>query len=384
MESAVGPVEQHSGVETAPSVALPLRLLPFRSLRLAPGRLGDPASARAFARPYRQVAQRLADWESLGQISRDAEPAIYIHEYTSAGLTVRGIVGALDVSQLTLDQREAAVLPHEIVHPAQVRELANRMAAMSVNPAPILLAHEGPALVRELIAEVTSAEPLAAYTDRGGQHHRFWSLSDPAQWHRLNQALAASQAIIADGHHRYAAYLDLQTRQPGTAWDRGLAMLVDQSDTPLFLGAIHRVLMGADMTALLEALQAHGAVEETAQSTALAGLGGSTLALTDGERWWRATLDGRGTAVELLHHHVMPMIRTKRKRLLHVHSMQEAMQQLEQGEGVVLLLPAISFSDVDRVVSAGGLLPEKATSFQPKPTVGSIMRSLTDEDLPSD
>ena len=38
------------------------------------------------------------------------------------------------------------------------------------------------------------------------------------------------------------AYLELQQRHPGTAADRGLAMLVDQDDTPLFLGAIHRTL----------------------------------------------------------------------------------------------------------------------------------------------
>ena len=34
---------------------------------------------------------------------------------------------------------------------------------------------------------------------------------------------------------------------------------------------------------------------------------------------------------------------------------------------------------MDQIVSAHRLLPEKATSFQPKPGVGVLMRSLHDE-----
>ena len=50
-----------SGAVAAPAlVARPLRLEPFRALRLAPGRIGARASARAFAQPYGDVAERFA------------------------------------------------------------------------------------------------------------------------------------------------------------------------------------------------------------------------------------------------------------------------------------------------------------------------------------
>ena len=65
---------------------------------LSPTRVGDPASARAFARPYRNVARRLERWEQQGHLRRDAEPAVYLHEYAAAGMTVRGLVGALNLS----------------------------------------------------------------------------------------------------------------------------------------------------------------------------------------------------------------------------------------------------------------------------------------------
>ena len=40
---------------------------------------------------------------------------------------------------------------------------------------------------------------------------------DPADLARLDTALATSRALIADGHHRYAAYLRMQQLRPGPA-----------------------------------------------------------------------------------------------------------------------------------------------------------------------
>ena len=52
------------GVVTPPYVGRPLRLEPFHALRLTPRRVGDPASRRLFARPYRAVSARLAQWQT--------------------------------------------------------------------------------------------------------------------------------------------------------------------------------------------------------------------------------------------------------------------------------------------------------------------------------
>ena len=41
-------------------------------------------------------------------------------------------------------------------------------------------------------------------------------------------------------------------------------------------------------------------------------------------------------------------------------------------------MPAPEFGDVLRIAASGQLLPEKATSFQPKPSVGVLIRSLRD------
>jgi hypothetical protein len=114
-------------VVTPPYVAKPLGLAPFRGMMLSPARVGDPASARAFARPYRSVAARLEEWERRGHVTTDETPALYLHEYTAGGLTVRGLVGALALSRRATGLDDRAVWPHEGIHPVQVEELAARM-----------------------------------------------------------------------------------------------------------------------------------------------------------------------------------------------------------------------------------------------------------------
>ena len=93
---------------------------------------------------------------------------------------------------------------------------------------------------------------------------RVWAVVDPALHERIARDLAPRQALIADGHHRWATYRRLQAERhaagdgPGP-WDRGLAMLVDSRTSPLRVAAIHRVVDGLTLaTALAGAAGLHG------------------------------------------------------------------------------------------------------------------------------
>ena len=362
-----------------PYVAKPLTLLPFRAVMLAPARVGDPASARALARPYRDVAARLTQWIEQGRAVSDTAPAVYLHEYTVAGLTVRGLVGALSVSHRADAMADRAVWPHEAIHPEQAGELADRMHQMGLNPAPILLVHHGDPQLRALMSSVSSEAPDWRYLDRTGQRQRIWAIRDPEILRRIGDLLAGSRCLLADGHHRYAAYLRLQQEHPGTPWDAGLAMLVDQDDTPLFLGAIHRTLTGATLEALLDATRAAGAdVVQMERGAALGALDGTHLVVTDGVTWH--TVSPRGfdelAAVSWLHQRVLDALPVR--RLDYHHSVEEALAATSTASPAVLL-PSPDFDQVRALVESGGLLPEKATSFQPKPSLGVLMRPMTDE-----
>lgn len=361
-----------------PHVAQPLRLEPFTALMLGAGRLATPMSARAFARPYRDVASRLVQWERRGHLVRDPGAAVYLHEYTVGGLTVRGLVGALDLTRRAAGLDDRAVWPHEGVHPTQVEELAARMDEMEINPAPILLVHRGPADVRALLDRVAEREPLHQLTDRAGQRQRIWAIRDPGELDGLAAALAQSRPLLADGHHRYAAYLALQRQHPGTAWDRGLAMLVDQDDTPLFLGAIHRVVPQCSLEDLLEAAREAGArPQELDRAAALDALAPDHLVLTDQARWASVPVPAGVLAVDFFHGCLLRR-GDEAPAVSYHHAVDLALKHASPSD-VTAIMPALQFDDVEKVLARGQLLPEKATSFQPKPSLGAIMRSLRDE-----
>lgn len=367
-------------VVAPPYLATPLHLEPFRALMLAPYRVGDPGSARAFARPYRDVAERLRRWEIAGRVHRDAEPALYLHEYTSGGITVRGLVGALDLSRRAADLAHRAVYPHEAIYRDQARDLTERMLQMRLNPAPILLVHRGPEEARVVTRRVLERLPDVRFTDRAQQRHRLWAIRG-ADLATLKEVLAHSRPLIADGHHRYAAYLQLQEAGPGTPWDLGLAMLVDQTDTPLFLGAIHRLLKRVTLAELGAAVSAGAHVwEPSSRTAALATLGPDALAVTDGRAWAvvRLTLGPHRSAVEELHEAVLPALPRHAPTVEFHHSVEDTLRRLRRDRDTAILMPAIDFDQVAHVVAHDHLLPEKATSFQPKPSTGVLMRALDD------
>jgi uncharacterized protein (DUF1015 family) len=369
-----------SGLPTVPPyLAGPLQLRPFRAYSLTPRRVGDPASARVFARPYRGVPQRLDTWFKRGLATRDEAPALYLHEYSDSGLTVRGLVGCLDISRVAATPPQRQVFPHEDVHPRQVSELASRMSAMGANPAPILLVHRGPASIREISRKVRTGSPEREYVDHAGQQHRIWTITEADQLAAIDAGLADARLLLADGHHRYAAYVTLHARDPEPAHRTGLAMVVDQDETPLFLGAIHRLLHGVKLADVLEVASGAGArVHAIGEEHALADLAPDTLVLTDGQVWAsvRTELPPGTAMVQVVEELLISRLPRRPTRTGFAHSVAQVLEQVRPGKVTGALLPAVDLDLVMGVVRGGGLLPQKATSFQPKPSLGTFIRPL--------
>jgi uncharacterized protein (DUF1015 family) len=321
----------------------------------------------------------LESWCARGLARRDARPALYLHEYSDSGLTVRGLVGCLDLSRTAHDPGQRQVLPHEGVHPQQVAELAKRMATMRINPAPILLVHHGPASIREVSRQIRTQAPDQTYDDHAGQQHRVWPITDEGHLATIADGLSGARLLVADGHHRYAAYVAMHQRHPSEAHRSGLAMVVDQDETPLFLGAIHRLFHGVKVQDLTQVAAANGAQVRTIDAEeAMAALAPDTLVLTDGHRWATVALSlPPGTAVvQLLDRVLLQGLHRRPPRMTVAHSAAAALEQVRAGRVTAALLPAVDLDFVLGVVSTGALLPEKTTSFQPKPDLGSFIRLL--------
>ncbi len=268
-----------------------LELTPFRGLRYDPDRVGSLAAVTSppydvvvrpdglhhleSSDPYNivrlilpqaatpsarneQAAETLHRWLSEGVLTTDPEPGLYVYEQQDGdGMLQRGIIGALRVS----DPAEQVVLPHEDVMPHIVADRAALMRATSANLEPLLLTYRGngsTTATADLIERIAGRPPLLATTTEDGFSHRLWSVTGPADLEAVQSDLARHQALIADGHHRWATYRRLRTEHPSPSpWDHGLVLLVDTARYPLRVRAIHRLLHDLPVGDAVAALEGH-------------------------------------------------------------------------------------------------------------------------------
>ena len=213
-------------------------------------RAGEPGS------PYEDAATELRSWLGGGILVPDAEPALYVYEQVAVDevgqpdwtrdIVQRGLIGALGL----LPYQAGVVQPHEAVTPGPVSGRRQLMEATRANLEPIFLLYRGGdgRAGRSIVVEVASRPPLSEARTRDGLRHRLWAITDPGELAAIAADLAPRTALIADGHHRYAAYLQVQERLRAAdgagPWDLGLALLVDSDAYPPRVGAIHRVIDG--------------------------------------------------------------------------------------------------------------------------------------------
>ena len=171
--------------------------------------------------------------------------------------------------------------------PGPVRGRRQLMEATQANLEPIFLLYEGgPADARPARARPargghpgrdarsrTTGTPVLSADTGDGIRHTLWAVTDPAALAEIAADLAPRQALIADGNHRYAAYLQMQADRraagegPGP-WDYGLALLVDGDAFAPEIGAIHRVLPGLPPAEAVERAKAGFSVRAMPGGTA--------------------------------------------------------------------------------------------------------------------
>ncbi|MFE6412830.1 DUF1015 domain-containing protein [Streptomyces sp. NPDC057837] len=414
-----------------------LELTPFRGLRYDPDRVGSlaavtsppydvvvrpdglhhlessdphnivrlilPQAATPGAR-NEQAAQTLRRWLAEGVLTTDPEPCLYVYEQRDGhGMLQRGVIGALRVS----DPAEQVVLPHEDVMPHVVADRAALMRATSANLEPLLLTYRGDdtsATTADLIERTADRPPLLATTTEDGFSHRLWALTDPAELTIVRRDLARHQALIADGHHRWATYRRLRTEHPSPSpWDHGLVLLVDTARYPLRVRAIHRLLHGLPVAQALTALdgrfrvrrldvplpEALGALADAAcagNAFLLAGDGSfhlvdrpdpELLARTipaDRPAAWR-TLDATVLHATLLEH-VWRIPEDSPDRIAYIHDTAATVAKAERDGGTAVLMHPVREEVVRDLARQGVTMPRKSTSFGPKPATGLVLRAL--------
>ncbi|MFC8880195.1 DUF1015 domain-containing protein [Streptomyces ardesiacus] len=414
-----------------------LELTPFRGLRYDPDRVGSLAAVTSppydvvvrpdgllhleSADPHNivrlilpqaatpearneQAARTLHRWTAEGVLTTDPEPGLYVYEQRDGeDLLQRGVIGAVRVS----DPAEQVVLPHEDVMPHVVADRAALMRATRANLEPLLLTYRGDGgtpFTTALVERTAAQPPLLSTTTEDGFCHRLWSVTDPDTVARVRSELSHHQALIADGHHRWATYRTLRAEHPSPGpWDHGLVLLVDTARYPLRVRAIHRLLHDVPVHDALAALAGHFRVrrlesplDESLNALAKAADAGNAFLLagdgafhlvdrpdpgllartvpTGRPEAWR-TLDATVLHATLLAH-VWHVSDDSAAHISYIHDTAATVEKAERDGGTAVLMHPVREEVVRELARQGVTMPRKSTSFGPKPASGLVLRAL--------
>jgi uncharacterized protein (DUF1015 family) len=374
------------------------------------------------ANASRTAATLLRQWLSSGVLIRDRMPALYLYEQAGAASSwlQRGIIGLVRLGS----PDAAGILPHEGVMPGLVADRQVLMAATRANLEPILLIYDGeragtqaeqtgPAAAEIIDHVAADHTPIVSVMTEDAVTHRLWRLSHPDEQDAIITNLAGRRALIADGHHRYAAYLDLQAEMRASGhgagpWDYGLAFLVDSGAYPPRLGPIHRVLPGLPPERAAELAKAAFTVQDLPTDRGLdgalgclqaAGREGTAFVLAGGTAaapgyWLLSHPDpvqvaasmpaGTSAPWRALDASVMQYLLIGRlwgtadseRDVLINHDAADAVHAATSTGATAVICNPPSFEAVIGIAAQGERVPRKSTSFGPKPRTGLVLRTF--------
>jgi uncharacterized protein (DUF1015 family) len=351
---------------------------------------------------YRVAAGRLAEWRVARVLVQDARPALYVYEEQSGTHIQRGLVGAVGLA----GPDAQIILPHEDTMAGPVSDRLALSEATSSNLEPIFLVYAGGGAASQIVGSVDQRPPVIDATTDDGIRHRVWAIDEPAELDAIAGDLLARRATIADGHHRYANYLQYQAKQRAAGagdgpWDYGLTLLVDTTVFGPQVHPIHRVVPSLPAAEAARLAQAAFHVTPTAArgdellaELATAGAAGPAFAIADASQAWLLTAPDAAAAAEALPDDRSAAWRDLDVSLAHYllvrrvwgladtedvvgfrHDLPAALAAAGN-TGTALLLNPTPVEAVAAVAAAGDRMPRKSTLFTPKPRTGLLIRML--------
>jgi uncharacterized protein (DUF1015 family) len=353
---------------------------------------------------YQRAADTLVSWRGSGVLRPDEQPALYVYEQASATHAQRGLLGALALSPA----EDGIVLPHENTMSDTVSDRLALYQAVEADLEPIFLVYAGGGAASAAVAAVDAREPLVDATLADGLRHRLWAITDASELAEVAADLHPRSALIADGHHRYATYLQRQQAAAGPGPnDYGLVFLVDSTAFGPEVHPIHRVLPGVDTADLARRTSAAATVHDldgqdldsALAALADAGAKGSSYLLVSGdggtirlvtdvatERLEAALPQDRSEAwraldVSVLHHVLVTDVwglSDDTSTVGYEHDVDAALATAQRTGGTAVLLNPTPAAAVAAVAAQGERMPRKSTRFTPKPRTGLVIRDHRD------
>ncbi len=367
----------------------------------------DLPEAPAGADPYEHAAETLEEWTLAGILAADREEAFWALEQDYVGPdgarhTRRGFLCRVAVTPYGAGD----VRPHERTQPGPKEDRLRLTRATRHNMSPIFSLHEGNAW--PLLEPALGGSPWGEVTDRDGNVHRIWRVAEPAVLEAVTAALAESELLIADGHHRYETAHTYAEEVGGDGAHRFTLMaLVSLEDPGLTVFGYHRLLTDlrdSDKPEILaNALREHFELEEvpleTLDPAGEEGVGVFGYMDAHFKRGFRLRLKDTAAVDAALAGHSEPYRRldaailealilrgalgmteedvAAKRGIAYTASAEAAIASLETGTDAAFLMRPTPVDQVRAVAASGETMPPKSTYFFPKVLTGLVFNPLS-------
>jgi uncharacterized protein (DUF1015 family) len=362
--------------------------------------------------PYEHAAATMADWSAGGVLVREDEPAVWAlrQDYTAPDgrdMTRNGFLARVRVE----DYGPGRIRPHERTHPGPKEDRLRLTRATRTNLSPIFSLFTDPDGAAGAALEVAAAgEPFAVASDHEGTRNTLWRVAEPGAVASLSDALAGSELLIADGHHRYETARVYAEEIGGEGEHRYVLMLLcSLSDPGLTVFPTHRLLTGlkddrAKQEAIRATLMRDFDVEELPATSELEPSGESPVAFGYMDSFhrkpYRVTLKDQAIADRALAGMPEPYRRldtavlealvlrgalgmseddiSHLQGLDYSKSLGDAIEAVETGRADAgFFMRATPVEQVREVAEAGESMPPKSTYFFPKVPTGLVFSPLS-------
>jgi uncharacterized protein (DUF1015 family) len=355
---------------------------------------------------YDLAAEQLNGWEQEGVIVRDSEPAMWTlqQDYTGPdgrARTRNGFFARVRVEEYG----PGRIRPHERTHPGPKEDRLRLTRATRTNLSPIFSLYSDPD--GNAMRALANAEPWAETTDTDGTVNRLGRVNNPDAIAAASAALAGTELLIADGHHRYETARVYAEEIGGEGPHRYVLMcLVALEDAGLTVFPTHRLVRGLTSEqheTLAAALRRDFEIAPLEDRAALAPESGDTVRIgyLDAHfgRPFMLTLKDQGIADAALGDHAEPYRRLdtavlealilkgalgftdhdidELNGLGYARDFDQALQRIDdRSYDAAFFMAPTPVQRVQAVAASGESMPPKSTYFVPKVGTGLVFNPL--------
>ncbi len=343
---------------------------------------------------YSTATTTLDQWMNDGVVIQDEEEAIYFIEqsYSVDGsrVTRTGIIAELEIQPLG-----EGILPHEQTIEKHIDDRYKLMESTRTNLGQIFMSYRDRSRTVESIhGDLENETPFMTCTTNDGVDVNVWALRDKIRIKEIQEMLKNTNAIIADGHHRYKTayrYSREYPNLPGS--NRVMVTLVNAYNPGMQVLPTHRILNGvnkqsADVLANLEEDFSMSECRDMMEPLSILDSNAMQFGLVnqDENKAWIFTYKGEGDLLDVAVLHDVLLKKgfnldtTRQEDLKHFSYLRgtaspEKFIQEESFEWLMLVKPPI-LDQIFDIAEDGGVMPQKSTFFYPKMYSGIVFRKF--------